>query len=130
MKEQYEYLIDKYDVTLVYNRDYMTKNNLHSLKKVIDRIGNTYILPCDLWCFQNPFSNKEWYSWYMVSDKETEESSVRINRKKEIVETKRNEMGNQMLGISYVLKEDAAFLRQKLLHLSNEREYILSLIHI
>ena len=124
MKEQYEYLIDKYDVTLVYNRDYMTKNNLHSLKKVIDRIGNTYILPCDLWCFQNPFSNKEWYSWYMVSDKETEESSVRINRKKEIVETKRNEMGNQMLGISYVLKEDAAFLRQKLLHLSNEREYI------
>ena len=60
----------------------------------------------------------------MVSDKETEESSVRINRKKEIVETKRNEMGNQMLGISYVLKEDAAFLRQKLLHLSNEREYI------
>ena len=60
MKEQYEYLIDKYDVTLVYNRDYMTKNNLHLLKKVIDRIGNTYILPCDLWCFQNPFSNKEW----------------------------------------------------------------------
>lgn len=124
MKEQYEYLIDKYDVTLVYNRDYMTKNNLHSLKKVIDKIGNTYILPCDLWCFQNPFSNKEWYSWYMVSDKETEESNVRINRKKEIVETKRNEMGNQMLGISYVLKEDAAFLRQNLLHLSNVREYI------
>lgn len=60
----------------------------------------------------------------MLSDKETEESNVRINRKKEIVETKRNEMGNQMLGISYVLKEDAAFLRQKLLHLSNEREYI------
>jgi len=34
MKEQYEYLIDKYDVNLVYNKDYMTKNNLYSLKRV------------------------------------------------------------------------------------------------
>ena len=39
MKEQYEYLIDKYDVNLVYNKDYMTKNNLFSLKKVMDKIG-------------------------------------------------------------------------------------------
>ena len=124
MKEQYEYLIDKYDVNLVYNKDYMTKNNLHSLKKVIDKIGNTYILPCDLWCFQNPFSNKEWYSWYMVSDKETEESNVRVNRKKELVETKRNEAGNQMLGISYILKEDAVMLKENLLKFSNERGYI------
>lgn len=124
MKEQYEYLIDKYDVNLVYNKDYMTKNNLHSLKKVIDKIGNTYILPCDLWCFRNPFSNKEWYSWYMVSDKETEESNVRVNRKKELVETKRNEAGNQMLGISYILKEDAVMLKENLLKFSNERGYI------
>ena len=124
MKEQYEYLIDKYDVNLVYNKDYMTKNNLYSLKKVLDKIGNTYIVPCDLWCFENPFSDREWYSWYMLSDKEVEESNVRINRKKEIVETKKNELGNQMFGIAYVLKEEAAILKQNLLDFSNEKEHM------
>ena len=123
MKEQYEYLIDKYDVNLVYNKDYMTKNNLFSLKKVMDKIGNTYILPCDLWCFENPFSSKEWYSWYMLSDREVEESNVRINRKKEIVETKKEEPGNQMFGISYILKKDAEILKENILRLSKEREY-------
>ena len=123
MKEQYDYLIDKYHVNLIYNKDYMTKNNLYSLKRVMDKIGNTYILPCDLWCFKNPFSDKEWYSWYMLSDKEIEESNVRINRKKEIVETKKNELGNQMFGISYILKEEAEALRENILRLSKEREY-------
>lgn len=124
MKEQYEYLIDKYDVNLVYNKDYMTKNNLYSLKRVWDKIGNTYILPCDLWCFENPFSSREWYSWYMLSDKEVEESNVRINRKKEIVETKKNELGNQMFGIAYVLKEEAEILKQNLVDFSNEKEHM------
>lgn len=124
MKEQYEYLIDKYDVNLVYNKDYMTKNNLYSLKRVLDKIGNTYILPCDLWCFENPFSSTEWYSWYMLSDKEVEESNVRINRKKEIVETKKNELGNQMFGIAYVLKEEAEILKQNLVDFSNEKEHM------
>lgn len=124
MKEQYEYLIDKYDVNLVYNKDYMTKNNLYSLKRVWDKIGNTYILPCDLWCFENPFSSREWYSWYMLSDKEVEESNVRINRKKAIVETKKNELGNQMFGIAYVLKEEAEILKQNLVDFSNEKEHM------
>ena len=59
MKEQYEYLIDKYQVNLVYNGEYATKNNLFSLKKVIHKIGNTYILPSDVWCSSNPFSKNE-----------------------------------------------------------------------
>lgn len=123
MKEQYEYLIDKYEVNLIYNPDYMLKNNLHSLVKVLNKIGNTYIIPCDLWCFQNPFSEKEWYSWYMISDKEVEDSSIRVNRKKELVQTKKNEFGNQMFGITYVLKSEAETLKQNLLRLSEEKEF-------
>lgn len=68
MKEQYEYLIDLYGVDLVVNSDYVGKNNLHSLALVADRIDNTYIIPCDIWCDRNPFSRYELYSWYMVSD--------------------------------------------------------------
>ena len=68
MKEQYEYLMDKYGVELVVNSEYAEKNNLYSLKLVEENLSNTYILPCDIWCAFNPFSSKELFSWYMVSD--------------------------------------------------------------
>ena len=74
--------------------------------------------------YSNPFSSREWYSWYMLSDKEVEESNVRINRKKAIVETKKNELGNQMFGIAYVLKEEAEILKQNLVDFSNEKEHM------
>ena len=43
MKEQYEYLIDKYQVNLVFNKEYSAKNNLHSLYKVADRLDLSLI---------------------------------------------------------------------------------------
>lgn len=121
MKEQYEYLIDKYGVQLVFNEDYKTKNNLFSLNKVADKIGNTYIIPCDIWCMENPFSEKELYSWYMVTDAESAESTVRVNRKKELVCIRGDETGNQMIGISYILKSDAEYLREKMRVLIQQR---------
>ncbi len=122
MKEQYEYLIDKYHVNLVFNKDYMTKNNLYSLYKVSNKINNTYIIPCDIWCEENPFSKKEWCSWYMITDNTDERSSVRVNRKKELVRVKKEEKGNMMIGISYILKEEAEILKEHLENLMGEKE--------
>ncbi len=122
MKEQYEYLIDKYDVNLVFNEEYKTKNNLFSLNKVADKIGNTYIIPCDIWCMENPFSEKELYSWYMVTDAESAESTVRVNRKKELVCVRGDETGNQMIGVSYILKSDAEYLRKRMKDLIQQRK--------
>ena len=45
MKEQYEYLIDEYNVELVVNSEYASKNNLHSLKLASDYLSNSYIVP-------------------------------------------------------------------------------------
>ena len=123
MKEQYEYLIDKYHVNLVYNKKYSSRNNLHSLQCVVDKIRNTYIIPCDIWCKNNPFSKQEWYSWYMVTDQESEDSSVRINRKKELVNVRKNENGNRMIGIAYVLEEDAQVLNRTIQAYSTRKEY-------
>ncbi|WP_289301442.1 NTP transferase domain-containing protein [Sporofaciens musculi] len=123
MKEQYEYLIDKYDVNLVFNRDYSTKNNLYSLQCVADKIGNTYIVPCDIWCKDNPFSQHEWYSWYMVTDQESEESTVRVSRKKELVNIRKDETGNAMIGISYLIAEDAFVLRKTVKEYTLRKEY-------
>ena len=123
MKEQYEYLIDKYNVNLVFNKHYATKNNLHSLCQVINKLGNTYIVPCDIWCEENPFSLNEWYSWYMVTDQLDERSSVRVNRKKELVNVRKNECGNTMIGISYILKEEADTLKERVEELASRKEY-------
>ena len=50
MKERYEYLIDEYGVELVINKEYANKNNLYSLSLVKDKLDNSYIVPCDIWC--------------------------------------------------------------------------------
>jgi len=102
LKEQFEYLIDEFDVNLVVNPDYATCNNLHSLQLVSDKIRNTYILPCDIWCRVNPFRKRELYSWYAVSRKEDPASDVRVNRKLELVKKGSKESGNEMIGIAYL----------------------------
>ena len=113
MKEKFDYLIDLFGVKLVVNPLYYRKNNLASLALVRDQIANTYVLPCDLYCTQNPFSTSELYSWYLMSDLPDTESDVRINRKKEIVKTARGE-GLSMVGISYLCGEDADRVRANL----------------
>ena len=121
LKEQYEYLIDDYHVNLVVNPEYAEKNNLHSLMKAEKYIGNTYIVPCDLWCAKNPFSSHELYSWYMVNETMNEESNIRVNRKLELVSTPGE--GNTMVGISYLTYEDALWLRKNMKALVGHKKY-------
>ena len=123
MKESFDYLIDEYNVKLVVNRDYASKNNLCSLALVADRISNTYILPSDLWCSQNPFRSHEMFSWYMVSDKKAQQSDVRVNRKNELVKVGENENGNAMIGICYLQESDAAVIRNRLKEASSSKKY-------
>lgn len=123
MKEKYEYLIDKYDVNLVYNPNYALKNNIHSLKLVIDKISNAYILPCDIWAEKNPFSNQELYSWYSVSDIVDDDSTVRINRQRELISTPEGKGGNTMIGISYLLEEQASIVRNNIRSYCNDKNY-------
>lgn len=108
MKEKFEYLIDDFGVKLIINTEYGKKNNLYSLWKATKKTGtlsNTYIIPSDIWCEKNPFSQYETYSWYMVSDLIDDDSDVRVNRKNELVRSKA--AGNTMIGISYLAGEEA-----------------------
>ena len=114
MKESFEYLIDEYGVDLVVNEDYSVKNNIQSLRLVLDRLSNTYIIPCDIWSDTNPFNPTELYSWYMVSDLIDEDSTVRVNRKMELVTVGAHESGNGMIGISYLLAPDAEVVKQRI----------------
>jgi len=123
MKEQYEYLIDKYGVELIYNRQYASKNNLCSLALAGKWLENTYIIPCDIWCASNPFRRKEVYSWYMVSSQPDRESNVRINRKKELVVIGEEEIGSRMVGIAYLCGKEAEYIRNQLENMKNNRRF-------
>ena len=112
MKEQFEYLIDEYGVDLIVNEEYASKNNLHSLYLASSHLSNTYIIPCDIWCDRNPYHRHELYSWYMVSDLMDDESTVRVNRKMELVTS--HQGGNAMVGISYLVGEQSKFVRERL----------------
>ncbi|MGC4017988.1 MAG: NTP transferase domain-containing protein [Muricomes sp.] len=123
MKEQYEYLIDEYGVTLIVNSDYAVKNNLHSMNLVADKLSNTYVIPCDIWCNQNPFRCHELYSWYMVSDLVDNDSSVRVNRKMELVSIPDSVGGNGMIGISYLVGELAEVVKERISELCKDSIY-------
>ena len=123
MKEQYEYLIDEYGVDLIVAPDYASKNNLHSLKTAADHLSNSYIIPCDIWCEKNPYSRNELYSWYMVSDMVDDDSTVRVNRKQELVVQKEQAGGNAMIGICYLLEAEAAIVRERLEELARDSRY-------
>lgn len=123
MKESFEYLMDEYGVDLVINPDYASKNNLHSLALVADRISNTYIIPCDIWCARNPYSATEPYSWYMVSELVDEDSTVRVNRKRELVTISDREAGNSMIGISYLTEPEAGIVRENLKRMDADESF-------
>ena len=123
MKERYEYLIDEFGVELVVNAEYMTKNNLHSVYLVRNHLKNAYIIPCDIWCDQNPFDAYESYSWYMVSDLVENESSVRVNRKMELVTVQEGNGGNAMIGICYLTGEEAGTAAENIEKLSRDFRY-------
>ena len=113
LKEKFDYLIDKYNVKLIYNPFYAQKNNLHSLSLVADKLENSYILPSDIWIEENPFSKSELYSWYLLNDEIDKESVAKLNRQKEIVQTREND-GQGMIGVAYLTKKDAVKLRANL----------------
>lgn len=123
MKEQFDYLIDKYGVQLIVNPDYAKKNNLHSLALASRYIDNAYIVPSDVWCEKNPFSINELYSWYMVSEIIESESDVRVNRKKELVRVTDGKDGNSMVGISYLCGSVADQVKENILDMCKQPEY-------
>ena len=123
MKERYEYLIDEFGVKLIVNSQYAFKNNLYSVKLASSHLENSYIIPCDIWCRNNPFDEYELYSWYMVSEMLETDSDVRINRKNELVRLSHERLGNQMLGICYLTKDDAKIVNEKIQAFSKNARY-------
>ena len=112
MKEHYEYLIDKYDVQLIVNSHYSEWNNIYSLYLARKQLENSYIIPCDVWFKENPFSSLEDQSWYMFSNHTNNNSEWQVSSRGTIKQVKEN--GNQMVGLAYINSQSGQMLRKAL----------------
>ncbi len=63
-KESFFYLGEKFDVKIVINPYYETKNNCETLYLVRDRLSRTYICSCDQYFTVNPFNEYEYETFY------------------------------------------------------------------
>ena len=124
-KEKFEYLIDKFSVKLHVNSNYAESNNLHSLNMLAGLIGDTYILPADLYFHKNPFKQAEFYSWYMITEEKTFDTNsyVKENRKREIILADKNEEKNKMVGLSFISKDDSEDVKNTLNDFSSNKIY-------
>ena len=86
LKEKFDYLIDKYQVKLLYNPEYASKNNLATIyhAREILRGKNMYILSSDNWMRNNMYHAYECGAWYATTsymEGDTSEWCVKTNKK-------------------------------------------------
>ena len=85
LKEKFEYLIDKYDVKLLYNPEYSCKNTLATVYRARKFLKgrNVYILSSDNWMRENMYHSYECGAWYSAAHEEgeTKEWCLTFNKK-------------------------------------------------
>ncbi len=66
-KEYFFYLAEKFDVDIVVNEEYATRNNNGSLWCVRKRLDNTYVCSSDDYFTENPFESHVFQSYYSAN---------------------------------------------------------------
>lgn len=102
LKEKFEYLIDKYDVKLLYNPEYSTKNTLTTIYRARNVLEgrSMYVLSSDNWMRNNMFHAHECGSWYASAYMEgsTSEWVLTYNKKGRITDV---QIGGQDAWVMY-----------------------------
>ena len=86
-REMFEYLIEEFGVTLVYNPDYARYNNISSIMCALDYLGDSYICSSDNYFMENVFLHQPSVSEYaaMYVHGETGEYCLIVDREDNIV---------------------------------------------
>lgn len=89
-KEKFEYLKEKFQVELIENPEYATRNNNGSIYVARKRIGNTYVCSADNYFPKNPFGSEVEDSYYSVlyANGETNEWCVKEDESGRITSVK------------------------------------------
>ena len=86
--EMFEYLKEKFGVSIVLNEDYYRYNNTSSVIRVLDKLGNTYICSSDNYFPENVFKEAPTQSYYsaLYAEGETGEYCLTLDDKDNITE--------------------------------------------
>ena len=71
LAEKFQYLKDKFDIKIIHNPEYPFRNTISTMYRVLDLIGNTYILDSDHYIEPSVFSPYVWESFYPVLQDDT-----------------------------------------------------------
>lgn len=83
--EKFEYLKEKYDVILVHNPNYLTRNNNSSIYVARNYLKNTYICSSDNYFLENPFESEVDDTYYSAIYVEGETSEWCISEENGII---------------------------------------------
>ncbi|MCU0082025.1 NTP transferase domain-containing protein [Streptococcus danieliae] len=108
LASHFSYLEDKYQIRLVSNSKYYERNNLYSLFLVAEEIGNTFILPADIWSLENPFLFKSDQSWYLLFENG---------------DLEQEDLWSSMTGIAYISYHDSEQLVHRLQIFARDEEH-------
>ena len=88
MAKMFEYLKEKFGVSIVLNEDYYRYNNTSSVIRVLDKLSNTYICSSDNYFPENVFKEQPIQSYYsaLYAEGETGEYCLTLDAKDNITE--------------------------------------------
>lgn len=78
-QEMYFFLEEKWGVTLEINPD-LKKNNIYSLYVAKEHLGSTYVLNCDNYFEENPFSRYEYNAFHATVYKENARNELLVKK--------------------------------------------------
>ena len=119
LAEKFDYLVDKYNVNLIYNNKYNTCNNISSLFLARDHLENSVVLDGDIWITDPDVIKTEFdYSGYTsIQTSDFSDEWVQYVDENDFV-TKCSRNGGKngwiLYSISYWNKEDAIQLKEDL----------------
>ncbi|MCR5077916.1 MAG: NTP transferase domain-containing protein [Prevotella sp.] len=128
MAEKFEYLKDKFAVSLVFNPDYARYNNTSTLLRVLDRLGDTWICSSDNYFTQNIFLERPSQSQYSAeyAEGQTAEYCLFGNERDEIVSvTVGGADAWYMIGPVFFSREFSEAFRRILVSGANDEEMMM-----
>lgn len=123
LKEKFEYLKKKFNITLIHNEYYNRYNNIYSMYLAKEFLGDSYVIDADVYLTKNFLKKNLKKSYYFSGEKDTLEKEWKINYDNDnrvhsidVVKGK-----NYILsGISYWSQRDAKIIKDELNKLSNK----------
>jgi CTP:phosphocholine cytidylyltransferase-like protein len=117
LKEKFEYLKEKYGVTLIHNDKYDIYNNVYTMYLVREYLQDAYVTEADVYMRKNYFETQLQSSTYFTGIKEDfkGEWMLRFDEKHKVFDIEIGDGTDYILsGVSYWTKKDGEFIREKL----------------